>query len=147
MKMIRLIPALLLFASCATNNARNNDLEKVEFSAGPCFGACPIFEMKIDGNGNAELDAKRFNDITGNFKGTIKKAQMDSLAMLIKKADLLKLSDKYSARITDMPSYTLSVRFKDGKFKTIADYGPSGPEALKEIYRFITSLRQSQRWK
>lgn len=147
MKATVLYTSLILLAGCATNNAKNkNNIEKVEFSAGPCFGACPIFEMKIDGNGSAELDAKRFNDITGQFKAMIKKPQMDSLVMLIDKANILSLSDKFSVQITDMPSYNLSVRFKDGKFKTIADYGPSGPQELKDVYQFIATLRKSQNW-
>lgn len=146
MKTIRWIPVILLMAGCATTKNTNN-IAKVDFSTSPCFGTCPVFSMSIDGNGTAVFDAKRFNDVTGEHKGMIKKAQLDSLFTMINKSDILSLEDKYTAQITDMPGYILFVQFTDGKSKTISDYGPSGPEKLKKIYDFITSLRGSQEWK
>lgn len=146
MKIIKLIPVLLMMASCATTKKMNN-IEKVDFRTSPCFGTCPVFNMSIDKDGVAVFDAKRFNDVTGEHKGTIKKEQLDSLFTMINKAEIMSLEDKYTVQITDMPGYLLSVKFTDGQTKTISDYGPSGPEPLKKIYNFIESLRGSQEWK
>lgn len=148
MKTIHLLSAMALLAGCATGKMKNADnIEKVELSTSPCFGACPVFDMEIEGNGNAEYDAKRFNPVQGKYKAVIRKEQMDSLFGLIGKAKLMSLPNEYTQQITDMPTYRLSVQFRDGKSKSISDYGPMGPESLKEVYKFIFSLRDSQSWK
>lgn len=147
MKTIHLFSAMALLAGCATGKMKNTgNIEKVALSTTPCFGTCPVFDMEIEGNGHARYEAKRFNPVQGKYTGVIRKEQMDSLIVLIDKAKLLSLPDEYTQQVTDMPTYRLFVHFKDGKSKWISDYGPMGPEALKDVYKFIFSLRDSQSW-
>lgn len=148
MKTIHLLSAVALLAGCATGKIKTADnIQKVALSTTPCFGTCPVFDMKIEANGHAEYEAKRFNPVTGKFTAVIRKEQMDSLFVLIDKAKLLTLPDEYTQQVTDMPTYRFSVQYKDGKNKWISDYGPMGPEALQHVYKFIFSLRESQTWK
>lgn len=103
--------------------------------------------MTISSDGEADYTAKMYNKLHGEFKTIIKKSQLDSLTMLIESAGVFSLNNKYSTNWTDNPRYTLSIKLKNGKVKTIKDYGPSGPEKLKLVYSQIFSLRESQDWK
>lgn len=147
MKLFNLIALLLLLGSCALKKPEEkNNIQKVQFSAGACFGTCPIFNMVIQENGNAEFDAKNFNDVEGKFKTVIQKPQLDSLFKLINQAKITSLKDHYDAEITCQPTYDLVVVFRDGKTKHISDYGPSGPDELGKIYSMLFSLRETQDW-
>ena len=123
------------------------DISRIDFHAGGCEGTCPDFTMTILNNGTANYDAILFNEQRGKFKTIIKKPQLDSLMMLVKSSDLFNLDDNYTTPATCLPSYTLTVKLKNGKIKTIHDSGPNGPDELMEIYEFIFSLRNTQQWK
>lgn len=150
MKAICWFSSLLLLAACSSKTPKTpqseNNIVRVNFYADACFGTCPVFSMNIQENGKADYEAINHNELQGKFKTMIKKQQLDSLFMLIKKADIFTLKDKYEELVTDMPTYYLQVWFKDGKTKKIADYGPTGPEQLSNIYGMIFSLRGSQTW-
>jgi hypothetical protein len=135
---------LLLVCSCKTQKV---EFSQIIFEADACFGTCPIFTMTIAGDGTAHYNAKMYNDKQGEFNAVIKHLQIDSLNQLIEKSDLLSLKNEYSSNWTDQPTYTLTVKLNNGQTKTISDYGPNGPEKLKDLYHLIFSLRQSQDWK
>lgn len=142
MKPIYFLSAILLFTNCA---ATKQGVSSIEFKTTPCFGACPIFTMNIAADGTATYNAEKHNPKTGTFKTTIKKEQLDSLNTLIQQANIPSLSDNYTRGITDMPTYYLIVT-QNGKTKSIKDYGPSGPDELKAVYKFIIRLRENQNW-
>jgi hypothetical protein len=103
--------------------------------------------MTIMNDGTANYDAKSYNERQGQFTTIIRKPQLDSLLAYILNANLFSLKDNYSIQATDHPTYTLTIKLKNGKRKTIEDYGPIGPENLKKIYTLIFSLRETQDWK
>jgi hypothetical protein len=67
--------------------------------------------------------------------------------MLIEEANVFDLEDSYAARMTDLPTYRLTIQQQNGLSKKIQDYGPTGPGKLTSIYNFIFSLRGTQDWK
>lgn len=144
MKFLFYLATISLLLCCKSSKPQ---ISKIEFSADACFGTCPIFTMSILSDGTATYNAKEYNPRKGKFKTTINKLQLDSLISLINKADILSLKDKYSTDWTDHPTYNFTVLFQNGQKKTINDYGPSGPNNLKEVYDFVFSLRESQNWK
>jgi hypothetical protein len=144
MKVAYLFSIIFLVTGCSTKEPA---ISKISFQADACFGECPIFAMTILKDGAASYHAEMFNKQQGEFKTAIKKTQLDSLIELIQQANIISLKDKYSAPITDQPTYTLKVQFSNGQQKTIEDYGPSGPKKLDKIYDLIFSLRETQNWK
>lgn len=144
MKLIYFLPFFLLLKSCSTNAPQNLI---INFKADACFGPCPIFTMKIQADGVAVYDAKMFNNQKGLLKTIIRKEQLDSLNTLIQNADIFSLRDRYTALVTDQPTYTLIIKEKNGRTKIIEDYGSSGPDRLEKINDFIFSLRDTQSWK
>jgi len=144
MKLIYFLPIILLLTSCTT---RQVEISQIDFNADACLGTCPIFTMTILDDGTAVYDAKMYNNQKGHLKTIIQKNQLDSLKTLIQLSDFFSLKDKYSAMMTDHPTYTLTIKEKNGRIKTIEDYGPNGPDKLDKIYDLIFSLRDSQSWR
>lgn len=144
MKTIYFLSIILLFTNCKTSKL---GITQINFTAGGCFGTCPIFKMTIVDDGTATYDAIRFNKKQGQFKTTIQKVQLDSLNDLLTKADFFNLNNEYSINVTDHPTYTLAITLKNGQTKKIVDYGPSGPQELRLVYKKIFSLRESEDWK
>nr|WP_281176210.1 DUF6438 domain-containing protein [Flavihumibacter petaseus] len=108
----------------------------------------PNFSMAISNDGTATTyDAQIYNSHRGHFRTIIRKEQMDSLKTLLQNAEVFILDDNYSTIVTDHPRYTLTIKDKNGRVKTIEDYGPSGPDELEKIYDLIFSFRDAQSWK
>lgn len=89
--------------------------------------------MTIVGDGTAHYNAKMYNDKQGTFHTIIKRSQLDSLNQLIDKSDFPSLKNEYASDWTDQPTYTITIKFNNGQTKTINDYGPNGPEKLKNL--------------
>lgn len=107
-----------------------NEILQIDFDAGPCLGPCPVFTMTIFGDGTAVYDAKKYNEQERQFKTTIQKEQIERLKALIQLADFFGLEDKYFVWKTCHPTYILTVKEKNGRTKTINDYGPTEPDKL-----------------
>lgn len=144
MKTIYFLSIILFLTNCKTSKL---GIAQIDFTAGACFGTCPIFKMTIINDGTATYDAIRFNKTQGQFKASIQKVKLDSLNDLITKADFFNLNNNYATRATDHPTYTLAITLKNGQTKKIVDYGPNGPQELRLVYKKIFSLRESQDWK
>lgn len=143
---IKLFATVIILSALTSCSVGKKAIKEIRFDAGPCFGSCPIFKMEIQSTGHAGYEAKMFNRDTGNFSTVISKSSLDSLYRLVAIADVLQLKDAYSVDASDLPEYHLQVLFKNGKIKTIADYGPSGPAVLKAVYEKIFSFREYQHW-
>lgn len=159
MKYLLLISAFLLLTCCQSRKI-SSEFTKIEYEAGPCFGFCPVFKMTIDTNGNAVLEAERFNFSAGNTKddfsgpreGTfttvIKEKDYHELAELLRGLNAPSLKKYYGDReITDLPTSYLRLDYTDGTSVRIQDYGQHGTEKLAEVYRFFEGLKHNQAWK
>lgn len=148
MSFYSFIVYLLLLSGCGGFiPAPPSDFREVEFSAGLCEGTCPQFSITINETGASTYVAGMFNSREGTFTTVIKPVQLDSLKHFIGSANFNNLASSYATPATDMPSYQIKISFPDGSIKTIDDYGPSGPQALQQLYGFIFSLRETQDWK
>lgn len=128
------------------NSQNQTDITEISLKTSPCFGTCPVFDITIQTDGNAKYIGKRFTKLQGEFQATIGKDSLIHLYNLLRKADVFSLESRYEVSYTDMPTYTLNVKNKEGKSKTISDYGPSGPQPLKEVYKEISKLIRETKW-
>jgi hypothetical protein len=125
----------------------NYQIDSVSFKTGYCFGSCPVFTIAFDKDGNAVYDASTYNPKQGFFTGTIKKEDLENIIGLINYLNIKKLDNDYKVSWTDDQTCWLTIKFSDGKVKTIQDYGMKGTAGLRLLYNMFFDLRASQEWK
>lgn len=154
MKYLLTLFTLLFLFSCSTNKM-DTPYSKIEYSAGACFGFCPIYKMTISSDQTAVFEAKRFNfsrdtdsqEDEGTFTGKIGNDKYDELISILNDLKLSKMKDHYGNRnVSDLPTSNLNITYKDGKEKKIEDYGKHGTPELQKLYQFFDALKTNQTW-
>ena len=109
-----------------------------------CFGSCPDYSLTITSDGKVTFEGRHHTKVIGTKTTTIDQVKMAELALEVKKADFFDLLDEYSARVTDNPTYTLSIRM-GGKSKTVTNYA-TGPRRLYLLQDRIDQIVNSDQW-
>lgn len=142
------------FVEYNSKAVKHHKIAKIAFSASPCFGTCPWFEMVLEKGKDSWFIAKHYNFDKENFsekeEGTFKSRIVDSdikdLEELLNYIDFENLYENYMVMHTDAPSASLIITYDDGKTKRIHDYGKSGTYGLQALYDKIANLRFNQKW-
>jgi hypothetical protein len=108
-----------------------------------CFGFCPIYKVILRSDNTATYIGMKFVERQGTYKAYI--SGFEYLAKIIEARRYFSLRDRYTEPISDMPSAITSV-VRNGKRKTIDNYGNSGPIELWEIENLIDGLIANARW-
>lgn len=140
-------------------NPKKFTIEKIEYEAEPCYGKCPIFELTINNDRTAVLNAIEFNsldpnlreykisrELKGKFKTVITNEKYQEIIDLLNYLDFPTLEDNYSIPVTDIPGSVLKITYNQGKTKIISDYGKKGTLGLIKLYDLIENLRTNQEW-
>ncbi|SFH94947.1 DUF6438 domain-containing protein [Halpernia frigidisoli] len=157
MKYLIAFTAAFLLFSCAPKN--QSKYSKIEYSAGACYGFCPIFKVTINSDRTAIIEAES-NTFTksntkggsgdsreGTFKTVLKEADYNNLVMLINQLNVSSLKNKYgNQNVTDLPTSTLAITMIGGNTKTIEDYGKRGTPELRKVYDVMEALPKTQNW-
>jgi hypothetical protein len=108
-----------------------------------CFGTCPDYTLTITGDGTVTFDGRYYTK-AGTATVTIDQEKVIELIREVQKADFFNLSDDYSANVTDIPTYFVSVGL-GGKSKQVRDYG-AGPPRLRILENRIDQIVNSAQW-
>jgi hypothetical protein len=136
------------FVELKRKNQKSPEIESIYFETTPCFGDCPIFDLKIFKDGHATyVRHEGLTEPYGNFKCVINLTQLKEIIDLIKYLNILDLENYYGVNATDMQTVKLSINFSDGKTKNIEDYGLQGTMGLVRLYNLLFELRLNQKWK
>lgn len=139
----------------STTEINSNEITKIEFSRGACFGFCPIYTYTIVPNAESTFLAKAFNfsqkfptgeEIEGNYKAKLDSQTWTEILSLVNEIEFTSDSMYYRQPMTDMPSADLTVWYASGKNKYIHDYGMSGTEQLKNLYNYFDKLKNKKEW-
>ncbi len=97
---------------------------RISMSRTICFGSCPSYSVKLDGQGNATYVGDKFVKVTGTKNYTVKSEDVVRLADRIRKIDFFSLPtnsyDNCKDQWTDSPSVELEVEL-DGKKHSVND--------------------------
>lgn len=158
MKKFTWMTFCLLFSACSilstpTPRATTPGDLSVSMQRGPCFGACPVYELKLNAAGKVMYNGQNFVRVLGGQEYTLSAEHVQDLVEAIQTAHFFELNDQYTASVTDMPSVTLSITL-DGQTKTIYHYGSlscegeldSAPKTLCDLENKIDALAQVERW-
>lgn len=109
-----------------------------------CFGACPVYAVSIDRNGNVTYDGTRFVRVVGRQTDRIPVRLVAALVETVDRIRFFDLDDKYRQLITDLPTTFVTVT-RGGRSKRIEDYF-GAPKSLKELERQIDDTARTARW-
>src|SRR4051794_20123419 len=120
----------------------------ITLERGGCFGPCPVYVVSIDGDGNVTYKGKQFVAVKGTREG---KASLQDVAALLRAFDAVdfeSLRDDYHARITDYPTYIVTLS-RNGHTKHVTDYAGLAdgmPRAVSDIEEQIDRIAHTEQW-
>ena len=113
--------AALALIGCATTSgaAVGGRLESISYETGPCFGACPVYTVTVNRDGNGLFEGRRFTAVTGERRFTLTPAQFDAFARQLESLRPASGEQSYSGdecgvMATDLPSADVRWRSADG---------------------------------
>jgi hypothetical protein len=113
-----------------------------------CYGTCPEYTVTIHGDGSVIYEGRDFVRVTGKQHGTAQREDVARLVDMFERAHFFDLKDRYSAQITDLPTYRVTYE-RNGRRKTVVDYAGEDagmPHAVSEIEQEIDRVAQTEKW-
>src|SRR5262245_9253954 len=93
-----------------------------------CLGRCPIYELKIQSNGNVVFEGIQNTQVKGTAKSNLSKEKISQIIAEINKAKFFSLKNSYAkgsencpSLITDSSTVTISIEL-NRKRKTVTHY-------------------------
>ena len=114
----------------------------------PCFGKCPVYSLKIKGEGTVIYSGVDFVKTKGIQETTISLEALNQLLTEFEKVDYFSLSDSYTKfGKSDMPSANTSISI-GGQTKAIKHYlgDLTAPKQLTALENKIDELVNSAQW-
>jgi len=127
---------------------RNWNSLHIALERSACFGTCPIYSVDISGDGTVSYDGLDCVAQKGHRTGRVSRAAMENLVSMFRRARYFSLSDRFTAQITDAPSYRTAIRFDD-RSKSVLDYvGLSAgmPPAVRDLEIAIDRTAGTDKW-
>ena len=112
-----------------------------------CYGRCPGYKVTISTTGIV-FDGGSYVVVTGRHPDRVDAAKVRKLARQFLDADFYSMEPSYKARVTDNPTYTLSIAI-DGHTKKVEDYVGSWegmPAVIAELEDAVDALARTDRW-
>jgi len=118
-----------------------------------CFGTCPVYSVRIAGDGLVEYAGKQYVRVVGPAQGRISRTALQQLLDLVQKAGYFEMAAEYRyligpdgtrGTVTDLPTTITSVRIGTRTHR-IVDY-VGAPEGLHEIERAIDRTAGTAKW-
>lgn len=73
--MMALIASLALAGCATTAGAAGEEVDSISYETGPCFGACPVYRVTVNRDGDGLFEGRRFTAVTGERRFTVTPAQ------------------------------------------------------------------------
>jgi len=122
-------------------------IKSIEFKTNLCYGICPVFELKINRNGQSEFNGKNETKFHGKAIKQLNQKKVDEIFNLLNYIEIRNLKDDYQVNYTDAQTVTLEIFFENGSVKKIKDYGMCGTYGLSALYSKLTELGTETEWK
>lgn len=117
-RWIMILATGALLAGCATEQTEleppKTAGDTIRFSAGPCFGVCPSYSLRVTPDGSGLLEPERFTAVPGATRFTISPAQYRRFRAAVGQfrppAGTVKRignGENCTRFATDMPGYTI----------------------------------------
>ncbi|NVJ97109.1 MAG: hypothetical protein HWE25_03095 [Alphaproteobacteria bacterium] len=145
---------LLVLAACGATSegdtetparANASALDYVKISRSPCFGACPVYELTLFGDGRQSFYGTRFTKVSGQQNGQASAGRFLDVVSELELRGFSSFKENYTRETcktwaTDHPSVTIEVRYGDMR-KTVNWYtGCRGFDDRAALERTVEAL-------
>lgn len=140
--MNRLPVAVLLFLTTPVFAGGNDSFPtafELTLKRDACFGTCPVYAVRVNGNGAVDWTGERWVQQLGHLKTNVNPATVMRLRQAVQAANFFALKDEYlDMSVTGLPYATVEVR-QGTRRKTIHYYkgDPSVPTVLFNLAKQI----------
>lgn len=113
-----------------------------------CFGSCPAYNIEITTEHGILFDGSSYVVAEGKYRAPIDPDEVRAFAKRFLNADFYSMEPRYSASVTDCPSYSLSLEI-DGRGKEVTDYMGTWvgmPAVIEELEEEVDDFAQTSRW-
>ncbi|AKU99850.1 hypothetical protein AKJ09_06514 [Labilithrix luteola] len=114
-----------------------------------CYGACPVYELRIDGDGKVTFAGKDHVRAKGEKTKKLDRATVDALAAKIDSSGYFTMAwkDPCDRVATDNPTVTVDITAK-GHTRKIVDYHGDRciPDALRDLEKEIDRVAGVDAW-
>ena len=142
---ILMVLVSFLCCCCAGTKTISEEDLLIEMKRTPCFGACPVYTVRIAKNGKGLFEGVENVEKIGKFIFTLSPDEIAELESAFEQAGFYQLKKIYNAEVSDLPTTYLTYN-KDGRRKKIMDYY-GAPEKLKSLENRIETLVLSKKMK
>ncbi len=113
-----------------------------------CFGTCPVYTVRISGDGHVTYTGDAFVKTKGKHEYTIQTPAVAQLFDDIRAKNLWSLREHYAAGVTDMPTVTIEIRVGLSTHKIVDYMGRwvGMPRAVNDIQAQIDRIADTARW-
>jgi hypothetical protein len=112
-----------------------------------CYGTCPSYSVEVSTDGIL-FDGGGYVVARGEHRDTVDADAVRKFAKSFVAADFYSMDSRYTASVTDCPTFVLSMVI-DGHPKKVIDYMGSRvgmPAAITALEEEVDSLARTQRW-
>jgi len=120
----------------------------ISLSRSACFGACPVYRLDIDAKGAVTFVGERYVAVPGKHRSQIEPGAVSALLNVFRAANFFSLKDAYRARVTDLPTTTITLTIGSQR-KTVVDYGGMNagmPGDVLALENTIDAAADSEKW-
>lgn len=130
------IPVLMLLPSCASVDSCVEGLTRSNFrvmlTKGACFGACPVYDGTIFGDGTVEYLGRMHTQHEGQWLGTVEASTLCTLKKLIEENNVMTMKENHvNTDVQDAPMHTLTIEY--GGSKRVIRWNLGMPEQVRDI--------------
>jgi hypothetical protein len=127
--------------AAASNNTESVQLLETDyvsiFRAG-CYGTCPIYQLKIFGNGDVVYFGRNFVEMVGVHVGKLDIETTEALFVKLNTYSWKKYPDQYPMDNVDFPQFVLE--FKKGDFVKTIRGNTNTDEELIELGKYLDTF-------
>lgn len=135
-KLITILSILTLFISCDNNkHGRQNEIKRVVFATGGCYGHCPIQAIEIDSSLKFKYHGVEYTDSIGFFVGNITNDFWDTLNFKFENINYKQLDSSYEHSVDDLS--TEIYIYYNNKVKHIHGQSASLPDSVMTVYLWL----------
>jgi Domain of unknown function (DUF6438) len=140
----------MMMVACAPVDAapQSSGPVSITLTRSVCFGFCPAYSVTITGDGAVTYVGQSFVNVVGEQHASVPRAEVQALLARFDAVNFETLNDAYRSRVTDIPTYTVSLE-RNGRRKTVVDYGGVGagmPRAVRDLEDEIDRVAHTSRW-